>query len=133
MKKDMTEIESQRFQASVKRIRVLLAKWLEAGIELFLEMREVEREGDWMLPGYEDFSDYLRDQFRNALGFERYGNVIQAIELHGVDFVKTIGARACHAVSVKAIAESPTRQKLLQASVYEHIETQGSAPRMRRY
>lgn len=127
-KRKMSRDERARYVAAVDKIRKLLERWLDTGIELFLAMREVEKRGDWKLPGYATFTDFLHDEFKNALGFEKYNNVIQALELYGESFVRKIGVNPCHAVSVKAMADSAANRKQLVEAVEVHIQQQGVPP-----
>lgn len=127
-KKELSREEHARYNRAIGEIRTLLELWLEAGIDLFLTMRKIEKQGDWKLPGHATFNDFLRKEFRNALGFEKYNNVIQAIELYGENFVRTIGVEPCHTISISAMAESPENREELVSSVKEHIDLHGSPP-----
>lgn len=124
----MADEVSPEYTAAVVSIRGLLARWIDSGIDLYVEIRRVELAGDWRAPGHASFTDFLAAEFPNAIGFERYENVIQAIEVHGLDFVRRVGVHACHATTVKAIAEHPERAELLRASVDEHVRVHGVAP-----
>jgi hypothetical protein len=125
----MSGIEkSPAYGAAVGRIRELLSRWLESGIDLFLALREIEYEGTWRIEGDVGFQDFLHREFPNALGLERYSNVIAAIDLHGVEFVRKIGVHACHTVSVRALVEQPKRAAAVRAKVDEHIRLRGCSP-----
>ncbi len=117
-----------QYNAACARVRKLLNDWLESGLELFLELRKIEQAGDWQAPGHATFSDFLRAEFPNAIGIDRYQNVMRAIDVHGVEFVKKIGVHAAHAASVSAIAEHPERMKMLQDCVDKHIKERRVPP-----
>lgn len=127
MKKEQT-VQLTKYNSACGRVRALLNRWLESGLELFIELRKIERDGDWQAPGHATFSDFLRAEFPNAIGIDRYQNVMRAIDVHGVEFVKKIGVHAAHAASVSAIAEHPERLQLLQQCVNKHIEDRKVPP-----
>lgn len=124
----MSAVKLNTYTKTVARVRELLAHWLETGLDLFLELRRIELDGIWKLPGHAGFQDFLSAEFPNTLGIERYNNVIQAIELHGEDFVRRVGVHSCHALVVRAVAENPEHAKLVRASVLHHVEQHGCAP-----
>lgn len=116
------------YNAIVARIRELLGRWLETGVDLFLELRDVDLSGKWKLPGHATFRDFLRAEFPSALGLERYNNVVRAIELHGVDRVRQVGVFACHTLSVDAIAKSAERVELLGTTIDRYVSDHGVPP-----
>lgn len=124
----MEKIESVKYQKAVEKIRACLARWLESGVDLFLTLRDVERAGDWKAPGHAQFVDFLKAEFPTALGIERYQNVVKAIDLYGIDFVRRIGVHSCHALGVEAVARDPARIALVKASIEHHIFEHGAAP-----
>jgi polyhydroxyalkanoate synthesis regulator phasin len=124
----MTNIQKSQYDKAVGEIRELLANWLESGVDLFLRLRDVDVSGVWKLPGHATFSDFLRAEFPTALGIERYQNVINAIELYGVERVKQIGIESCHALTVKALAEDATKRAQALAGIDTFIKKNGCAP-----
>lgn len=124
----MDEIDLSRYNAAVSRIRGLTERWLEAGVDLFLALREIETDGAWKAPGHATFVDFLKEEFPTALGIERYTNVMRAVELYGEEFVRRVGILPCRAISQQAIAEDPKRVDLVKQTVQRHIQKHGCAP-----
>lgn len=116
------------YEKAVSEIRTLMANWFEAGVELFLKLREVDQSGIWKQPGHATFADFLRQEFPTALGLERYQNVINAIDMYGVDRVKQIGIESCHAMTVKAMQDSPEKRALLLSGIDNFVKMHGCSP-----
>jgi hypothetical protein len=123
-----SKIENNSYQSTVIEIRALLANWFESGVELFLKLRDVDRSGIWKHPGHATFADFLRAEFPTALGIERYQNVVNAIDMYGVDRVKQVGIESCHALTVKALADSPEKRARVLAGIDNFVGTNGCAP-----
>ena len=124
----MTQITKSGYDGAVKKIRALLTDWFESGVDLFLELKKIDQSGIWKHPGHATFSDFLRAEFPTALGFERYQNVVNAIEVYGIERVKQVGIDACHAITVKALVENkPKRDKLLDG-IDNFVKKNGCAP-----
>lgn len=123
--KTLAEIE---YDNAVNKLRGLLADWLNAGVELFLEMRKVDESGVWKAPGHASFTDFLKAEFPAALGIERYNNVIRAIDLYGVNHVRKWGIELCHTITPDAIASNPQRINDVKKSLNNHIDEHGCAP-----
>jgi hypothetical protein len=122
------ETSSDTYTQATERIRTLLTDWLESGIDLFLELKKIDESGVWKHPGHATFGDFLRAEFPTALGIERYQNVINAINVYGVDWVRKIGVHACHALTVKALVDDPQKRQLVRASVDQFMATNHCAP-----
>jgi hypothetical protein len=112
----------KKYNSVCERVRKLLANWLNSGVELFLELKKIDDAGDWRAPGHATFADFLKAEFPNAIGIERYENVIRAFEVHGIGFVRKIGVHAAHATSVSALTQDPSNIKKLHEAVDRHIE-----------
>src|SRR5690606_38221218 len=74
------------------------------------------------------FGDFLKKNFPNVMGLEKYMNGISAIELYGEELVRKVGVEAAHAMCVSAITSSDERRNKLVASIQAHIEDYGVAP-----
>lgn len=122
------EVPADTYAKSVERIRSLLTNWLESGIELFIELKKIDESGVWKHPGHATFGDFLRAEFPTALGIERYQNVINAINVYGIDWVRKVGVHACHALTVKALVDSAEKRQLVRDSVDQFIATNHCAP-----
>jgi hypothetical protein len=116
------------YQNAVTEIRKLLVDWFENGVELFMKLREVDQSGIWKHPGHATFADFLRAEFPTALGVERYQNVINAIDMYGIERVKQIGVDSCHALTVKALQDSPTKRARVLLGIDTFVKTNGCAP-----
>jgi hypothetical protein len=116
------------YENAVNEIRELLKNWFESGVDLFLKLRDVDRSGIWKHPGHATFADFLRAEFPTALGIERYQNVVNAIDMYGVERVKQIGIESCHALTVKALAESPEKRDRVLSGIDNFVQTNGCAP-----
>ncbi len=123
-----TSVDTAGYQRSVSEIRELLANWFESGVDLFLKLRDVDRSGIWKHPGHATFADFLRAEFPTALGIERYQNVVNAIDMYGVERVKQIGIESCHALTVKALADNPEKRARVLAGIDNFVQTNGCAP-----
>lgn len=122
------DVANVSYQTAVAEIRALLAKWFESGVDLFLKLREVDRSGVWKHPGHATFADFLRAEFPTALGIERYQNVINAIDMYGEARVRQIGIESCHALTVKALAESPEKRSRVLSGIDNFVKMNGCAP-----
>jgi hypothetical protein len=122
------KISMNKYDAAVEKIRLLLADWLKAGVELFLELRNVDDSGVWKEPGHASFADFLRAEFPTALGIERYNNVIKAIDVYGANFVRQCGIDCCHSIVVEAIISDQERIRLVRESINRFIKQNGCAP-----
>jgi len=116
------------YKSAVAEIRKLLADWFESGVELFMKLREVDQSGIWKHPEHATFADFLRAEFPTALGIERYQNVINAIDMYGVERVKQIGVESCHALTVKALQDSPEKRARVLLGIDSFVKTNGCAP-----
>lgn len=119
---------TDRYNAACARVRDLLRNWLESGIELFLELRNVEKSSIWKIGGHATFSEFLKSEFPNAIGFNHYQGVMRAIDVHGIDFVKNLGVHASLAASCKAVVEYPERVQRLQVEVERHVKEKKAPP-----
>lgn len=116
------------YEQTVNEIKQLLSRVHSAWVDVFLKLRDVERDGVWKMGGYAHFGDFLREEFPNALGLERYTNGIRAIELYGEDLVRRVGVQAAHAMCVEAVAKDDGRRAQLTESINLHIADHGVAP-----
>ncbi len=123
-----TDIVKKGYENAVHRIRGLLEKWFESGVDLFLELRTVDSSGVWKHPGHATFADFLRAEFPTALGIERYQNVINAIDVYGIERVKQVGIESCHALTVKALVENEEKRALVLEGIDNFVRTNGCAP-----
>jgi hypothetical protein len=121
-------MSNQAYEQAVSKIRTLLANWLESGVDLFLELRAVETQGIWKTPETPMFSDFLQREFPNAMGLNRYGNVIQAIEIYGVDRVRALGVESCHALLAPGATADTANVQLVEASLDQFINANHCAP-----
>lgn len=124
----MSKVTIQKYQGAVSELRGLLANWFESGVDLFVRLREVDREGIWKLPGHATFADFLRAEFPTALGIERYQNVVNAIDVYGVERVKQVGIESCHALTVKALVEDESKRARVLEGIDSFVRTNGCAP-----
>lgn len=122
------KITKAGYDEAVNELRELLTNWLESGVELFLKLRDVDMSGIWKLPGHATFADFLRAEFPTALGFERYQNVINAIEIYGVERVKQVGIESCHTLTVKALVENPEKREAVLSNIDIFVDKNGCAP-----
>lgn len=116
------------YKNAVTEIRTLLGDWFKSGVDLFLKLREVDQSGIWKHPGHATFADFLRAEFPTALGVERYQNVINAIDMYGIDRVKQVGVDSCHALTVKALQDSPAKRARVLLGIDTFVKTNGCAP-----
>ena len=121
-------IDKASYESAVGNIRGLLSNWFESGVELFLELKKVDDSGIWKHPGHATFGDFLRAEFPTALGVERYQNVINAINVYGVERVKQIGIESCHALTVKALVEDESKRTRVLQGIDSFVKKNGCAP-----
>lgn len=117
-----------KYQGVVSEVRELLSRWFESGVDLFLKLKEIDASGVWKHPGHATFGDFLRAEFPTALGIERYQNVINAINVYGVERVKQIGIESCHALTVKALVEDEVKRTKVLSGIDNFVKTNGCAP-----
>lgn len=82
----------------------------------------------WKHPGHATFGDFLRAEFPTALGIERYQNVINAINVYGVERVKQVGIESCHALTVKALVEDDAKRTKVLQGIDQFVKKNGCAP-----
>lgn len=114
-----------RYNEAKARIQAALDKWLTSGVEVFIELQRVEREGHWRAAQHATFSDFLRAEFPTMLGIVRYTNVAKALDIYGADFVRKVGIESCHALVVDAIASNPRHVEEVKRTVEEKYERSG--------
>lgn len=124
----MSNTNQNKYTKLVGEIKSLIAAANNAWVDVFLRLREVERDGVWKLGKHGTFIDFLRSEFKDFLGIERYTNVIKAIEVHGEEFVRMVGASAAHATIPDAIVREPQRLSEFQASIKLHHSEHGVPP-----
>ncbi len=117
-----------KYQTAVDDIRGLLAHWLESGVDLCLKLRVVDQSGVWKHPGHATFADFLRAEFPTALGIERYQNVVNAVDMYGVARVKQIGIESCHALTVRALQDSPQKRAAVLSGIDNFVKRNGCSP-----
>jgi hypothetical protein len=115
------------YQTAVERIRKHLSSWLESGIELFLELQSVENSGVWRTL-HPTFGDFLTREFPNALGLNRYENVVKAIAIYGIDRAKLVGVEGCHAMLTAEVVRDERKRTELEASIDRHMLLTGTPP-----
>lgn len=120
--------KSPEYETAVARIRTLLANWLESGVDLFLALREVETKEVWKTPETPTFGDFLQREFPNAMGLNRYSNVVQAIDIYGVERVRSVGVEACHALLAPGATADTSRVRLVEASLDQFMSANHCAP-----
>lgn len=120
--------EEKRYQSLLHDVRGLLAKWQASGVEVFLKLRAIDNEGTWKLGHHSTFQDFLKAEFPDVIGLERYNNVIRKIEEYGADFVRTVGVDIPNNMVNDAIVKNPVRKAEVIAAVEHHIREEGCAP-----
>ena len=120
--------QDTRYTEMVNEIRVIATRMHDATVDLYLKLREVEREEVWRLGQHALFADFLRAEFPNAFGIEKYQNAIQAIEYYGEAMVRKVGVEAAHAMCVSAIVTDDQKRETLAATIDRHIADRGCAP-----
>jgi hypothetical protein len=109
----MSAIERTKYETEVQAIREALADWLAKGIEVVVRLRGMELDGLWRVSGCRDFSEFLNETFRSAIGIQHYRHVVNAIEHYGLERVCKFGPDGCAAVTASAIVDSPERKQQL--------------------
>jgi len=120
--------EQKTYQALLERVRALLAKWQSSGVDVFLALREIEREGTWKLGMHHTFQSFLTREFPDVIGIHQYNHVIRAIEEYGEDFVRTVGISSSHALIPHEVVSKPERKAEIKAAVMHHVSKDGCAP-----
>lgn len=118
----------ETYDASVSEIRTLLGRAHSAWVDVFLRLRVIDLDGLWKVGGHATFSDFLRSEFPNALGIERYTHAIQAIQLYGEDTVRRVGVASAHAMIARPFQEDAAKRELLVASIDRAFQANGVAP-----
>lgn len=125
----MSELQKREgYDGAVAEIRSLLVNWFESGVDLFVKLQAVDRSGVWKHPGHATFGDFLRAEFPTALGIERYQNVINAINVYGIERVKQVGIDSCHALTVKALIDDDGKRARVLSGIDNFVKTNGCAP-----
>jgi len=70
-------------------------------------LRAIELTDDWRRPDYNHFSDFLRAEFPAAFGYERYSNLIKAVEVYGRDFMERMDPDASHCLTTDRMLMCP--------------------------
>lgn len=123
----MNTNENEKYEAMLRDLHALWNTYLQAGVEFFLRLKQVEIEGTWKLR-HETFQDFLKREFPNALGLERYEKTIQKIEEYGPDFMRKLGADVPDKVLTPKLVENPAHKAEFIDAVNYHIETEKCAP-----
>lgn len=116
------------YEQAVIEIKELLSHVHTAWVDVLLRLRDVEQDGCWKIGGHAHFQDFLRSNFPNAIGFEKYNNGIRAIELYGEELVREVGVQAAHAMCVQSVASDGERVMAVAEHVRMHIAENGVAP-----
>jgi len=120
--------KSTKYKTALEQVRKLLSKWQSSGVDVFLKLREIDIEGTWKLGAHVSFQDFLKAEFPNVIGIERYNNVISMIEEYGSDFMRSVGPTVPREIMRREIIGSPERKAEVVAAVTAHIRDEGCAP-----
>ena len=121
----------KKYDDTVAKLREGWKDYLSSGVDFFLELQKVETDGVWKFGGHQDFREFLKREFPNTLGFDRYQNVIRAIEEWGVEFVREVGIDSAYAITPKwatPVLTSPKKKAEVEAQVRVHIKRDGCSP-----
>jgi len=118
---NITAKQQKAYTQAVERIRSLLDTWLASGVELFCELRKVDKSGVWRNGQHATFADFLSREFHDVLGLNRYENVVKAMDLYGIDRVKTHGIEVCHALISPKVTRDPDLVRTVAASLDQHV------------
>jgi hypothetical protein len=125
---EKNQMSKSEYETAVSKIRTLLANWLESGVDLFLELSAVEKQGVWKTPETPMFSDFLQREFPNAMGLNRYAHVIQAIDIYGLERVRSLGVESCHALLAPGATGDTANVQLVEASIDQFMNANHCAP-----
>ncbi|HET9954149.1 MAG TPA: hypothetical protein VFQ61_06580 [Polyangiaceae bacterium] len=117
----------EEYRAAVARVRELIGNWLNGGVDVFLELQKIDKKGIWRI-AYSSFGDFLSREFPNALGLNRYENVIHAIAVYGEKRVRQVGVEGCHALLCAEVVKSEDKRSELEASIDRHVQVTGTPP-----
>lgn len=118
-------VERQKYETEIQAIREALADWLSKGVEIVVRLRNMELSGLWRVSGCRDFSEFLNENFKTAIGLQHYRHVVNAIDHYGIEMVRKFGPDGCAAVTAPAVVESPERKKKLVELVEEFERSNG--------
>lgn len=125
----MSKANIKAYEQAVERLRGLLSRWLEAGVDLFVEINKIEQSGIWRTPLHATFGDFLAAEFPNhALSLERYNHVVEAIAVHGIKRVRELGVEACHAMITPRLVRDQEKRQEFHASVDRYISDKKTPP-----
>jgi hypothetical protein len=120
--------EKKRYEKVLQEVRDLLAVWQSAGVDLFMRLREIDRGEEWIPGGHSSFQNFLKSEFPDVIGIERYNNVIRSIDVYGEDFVRKVGINMPVIACDPKIARDEARKAEVVAAVEYHIREEGCAP-----
>ncbi len=118
-----------KYNEAVTHARQLLTNWLDAGVQLFLALREIETSGDWQNGEHANFQDFLTAVFPNhVVSFDRYYNVINAINVYGKERVADLGVECCHALLHPKVTNDEAARTRVTAAIDQYIATNKAPP-----
>lgn len=121
--------DKQKYAALVDELRRGWSSYLSSGVDFFLRLRVIEQGGIWKLGNHDTFREFLRREFPDTLGFDRYDNVMRAIEEWGESRVRQVGIECAHAmVANQYVLKSPERKSEMVAAISQHIKEFGCSP-----
>jgi len=125
----MNKKDIQTYQSAVARVRGLLARWLDAGVELFVELNKIEQSNIWKTAEHATFGDFLTAEFPNhVLSLDRYRHVIDAIAIHGIGRVRELGVESCHAMILPQLVNDPEHRREFGASIDQYLREKKAPP-----
>ncbi len=127
-KHGVTKMTQRDYDRSVADVKALLSRAHSAWVDVFLKLREIERGYLWKIGGHGNFTDFLRVEFPNALGIEKYSNAISAIELYGEAEVRKYGIECAHIMMARPFQDDPAKRRLLTRTMDVHFEEHGVYP-----
>lgn len=126
---EMTPLQKRKYDGQIQKIKNLLKKWNDIGVEIFQELQKIEKEGLWKIE-YQSFGDFLTSKFPNEVGFKHYDNVTKAMDSYGTEFIKKVPIEVCHAIMNPQIVRNKYKKdKLVSIITNYSISNEGSVPK----
>ena len=122
--------QKSEYEKAVAKAKELYNSAQASWVDFTLHLWKIEETGVWRDPerNFNGFSDFLREEFPAAWGFERYNNAKKAISKYGDEFMKRVGIECAHAITIDAMFKNPKYVSTLIKECEDHFEENGVMP-----